>query len=378
MPTLRFQNGKFKILHFTDIQDSWPVMPEAIQLMEAALDKEKPDLVVFTGDQIAGYSGKLKGQDGAANIRSVIKTILAPLEAREVPFVFTFGNHDKHSSMPLPEQFAIYAESPLCCNVNTPPPEGVTEDAFGTGNCNVPILGADGKVKFSIYALDSHGSAGVLGYAPLDASQVEWYKQTRDKMEAINGTPVPSLLFQHIPVPEVYDVLAVVPKSKTAIQGFRNHGDKYYALDPDNCEEGSVFAEMACVPDTNSGLLDAAAEKGEVLGMYFGHDHKNTFAGVTKGIKLGYTPGVCFSSYGPGLHRGCRVIELDEADLSDYKTRVYTAKQLLGADFTLPLASKFWDMTPTSGEDFKKRFLPWIIGGLLLITLLIIVAVTTP
>ena len=49
------KDGKFKIMQITDIQEIYNVSNDTLKLLEAAVEKEKPDLVVYTGDQIKGY-----------------------------------------------------------------------------------------------------------------------------------------------------------------------------------------------------------------------------------------------------------------------------------------------------------------------------------
>ncbi|WP_373804028.1 metallophosphoesterase, partial [Bacteroides heparinolyticus] len=56
-PDLRFRSDKkFKIVQFTDIH--WvpgnPASEDAYACMNAVLDAEKPDLVVYTGDLVYG------------------------------------------------------------------------------------------------------------------------------------------------------------------------------------------------------------------------------------------------------------------------------------------------------------------------------------
>ena len=59
---LRFnKDGKLKIMQISDTQDIDIPREAMIMFMEKALDAEKPDLVVFTGDQIAG--GKIERFD---------------------------------------------------------------------------------------------------------------------------------------------------------------------------------------------------------------------------------------------------------------------------------------------------------------------------
>lgn len=50
------EDGTFHILHITDIQEIPEVAEDTLTLMRRALDAAKPDLVVFTGDQLKGYS----------------------------------------------------------------------------------------------------------------------------------------------------------------------------------------------------------------------------------------------------------------------------------------------------------------------------------
>ena len=48
-------NGKFRIMQISDIQDTQFTSKNTIEFIAAALDREKPDLVVFSGDQVKGY-----------------------------------------------------------------------------------------------------------------------------------------------------------------------------------------------------------------------------------------------------------------------------------------------------------------------------------
>ena len=48
--TLKFKDGKFRILVFADPQDDLNPCEETLDLMYASIEAAKPDLVVFTGD----------------------------------------------------------------------------------------------------------------------------------------------------------------------------------------------------------------------------------------------------------------------------------------------------------------------------------------
>ena len=49
------ESGKFRVLQFADIQDGPKVSSDTIRLIEASLDATRPDVVIFTGNQVAGY-----------------------------------------------------------------------------------------------------------------------------------------------------------------------------------------------------------------------------------------------------------------------------------------------------------------------------------
>lgn len=73
------QDGKFKIMMISDTQDTDKADQRMIHFIEASLDQEKPDLVVFTGDNIAGrWVGST-----AEKVRTAIDKIIQPLVQRE-------------------------------------------------------------------------------------------------------------------------------------------------------------------------------------------------------------------------------------------------------------------------------------------------------
>lgn len=52
---MRFrEDGTFKIMQITDMQEIPAISKDTIALMERAVLEEQPDLVVYTGDQING------------------------------------------------------------------------------------------------------------------------------------------------------------------------------------------------------------------------------------------------------------------------------------------------------------------------------------
>ena len=92
---LKFRpDGTFRIMQIADIQDTQITSKDTVELIEAALDKDKPDLVVFTGDQIKGYGFTLSLGNREENVKKAFDNFLKPVVDRNIPFTFCFGNHD--------------------------------------------------------------------------------------------------------------------------------------------------------------------------------------------------------------------------------------------------------------------------------------------
>ena len=136
---------------------------------------------------------------------------------------------------------------------------------------------------------------------------------------------MPAMLFQHIVVPEVYDMLSEVERGTAgAVRGSGIWKDKYYTVS-DAVYQGALN-EGPCPPNKNGGQFDSWLQTGDIVAAFFGHDHVNDFAGVYKGIHFIATPAVTFYSY--GNHRGVRTITLDEADTSTFTSEILTFEDL--------------------------------------------------
>ena len=93
---LRFRgDGTFSIVQFADLHFGeaenlgWGPLQDlgSLHVINAVLDNEKPDLAVFTGDQITGNNIK-------QNATAYWKMIVEPCEVRHTHFASIFGNHD--------------------------------------------------------------------------------------------------------------------------------------------------------------------------------------------------------------------------------------------------------------------------------------------
>ena len=329
------KDKKFKIMQITDMQEIPAVSPDTTALIEAAVEAEKPDLVVYTGDQIKGYgvTYKGKGKELENAVAATIKKLLEPVTKRNIPFAVTFGNHDRQVGISNKDQFEHINKSlPNCIGEQA---EGID----GGGTYCIPIKSSDGSGKdaFCLYLFDSGTDAKGGGYEPFDTKIIEWYKKARDKLKEKNGSYIPSIVFQHIPLCEYYNVLKRVKKShKGAIRAFRTHKNEYYVLG-DTCRKGDMLCEPPSIPNENTGEFDAISEKGDVMAVFVGHDHKNSFVGRYKNIDLGFTQSSGFNVYGNRTKRGVRIITLDENKPGEYETYTRTFEELVGTKVQKPV-----------------------------------------
>lgn len=357
------KNGKFKIMQITDIQEIPSVSPDTIKLLNSAILEEKPDLVVLTGDQIKGYgtSYKIKGKNLFDVVKDTLEILLKPIVDAKIPYAVTFGNHDRQVGISNAEQFEkIYKNIGNC----------IGEQAVGIdggGTCNIPIYSSDGeKIVNNIYLFDSGTDAKGGGYEPFDENIIKWYRATRDDLKKQSGVYVPSLVFQHIPMCEFYNVLKRVNSTtKGAIRAYRTHKNEYYVLG-DRCKKDGIFFEPPSIPNENTGEFDALNECGDVMAVFVGHDHKNSFVGRYKNIDLGYTQSSGFNTYGNRKKRGVRIIELDENQPSTYSTYTRTYDELVGDNVSRPL----FDFLSSKAPETMDAAYPMIIKCLSILAII--------
>lgn len=333
---LRFaDNGKFRILHLTDIHEV-PIptadeeynaaerrkSTETIEVIRRCIELAKPDLVIFGGDCISGY----RPETTYEYMRETLKRIVEPVADKNIPLAVIFGNHDSETVFTQPfthreNQMCIYAEyGNLRSTMND-------ADIFGCGNCSLPILRSDSnRIAWNIWCIDSNDcirqpdfSRPVdLGYDYVHEDQLNWREQAAEQLAARNGgKPVPSLLFQHIPLLQVYDILAEADRDEAG--AFEKFG-KYYKV-PDGAFVSGALREPPCPTNERRDEFESWKKTGDIVAAFFGHDHSNDFTYELDGIRLVQTPAVRYHA-GTGI-RGGRLIVIDENIPDSYETKVY-------------------------------------------------------
>ncbi|OCA87262.1 metallophosphoesterase family protein [Pseudobacillus wudalianchiensis] len=342
-------DGKFKIVQFNDPQDDERIDRRTLQLMEKVLDAEKPDFVVINGDMLAS------GPDTPLEVKQAINNLAQPMEQRKIHWAVTFGNHDEDSTpkngLDEAAMLKIYMSYPH--NMNEPSEKGLT----GTGNSHLLINNSKGTTPaFNLWLLDSGRYApdeiagqNFEGYPDWDwlrFDQVNWYYEMSKKLEKRFNRKVPSLMFMHIPLwehrymwfaskEEMSEAKHALAVKKHSITGERN--------------------EDECPGPINSGMFSAILHRGDVKGVFCGHDHINTYAGNYYGVMLGYGGNCGFGAYGlSGAERnrlrGARVFTLDEKK-EDVLVDTY---MVFAKDYGIDLTANDQSVDPLPLKDKPK------------------------
>ncbi len=322
--TLKFKgDGEFKIMQVADLQDSSFAAPATYDYLQAIIEEEDPDLIVLTGDNIAGGTGDALFESIARwQVKVAIDNTMSFFEKLSIPVAVVFGNHDGEALISKEEQMDMYQTYGCCVAIN----EG--DSLYGCGTYNLPILSSDGKkVVYNLWMFDSNMYDEVNGgYDYVHEDQIAWYVETSNALKAQNGGEVvPSMAFQHIIVNEIYDALVEV---NAGTPGSIPYGDKALALP----EGTGILGEGPCPGTQDSLQFETMVAQGDVKAMFFGHDHVNSFVVPYQGIDLVNTPTSGFGSYGNKETRGVRIITINENDTSKYETKVINYYEKFAVD----------------------------------------------
>lgn len=313
--TIRFNSeGKLKVLHIADTHLNYDKhFDSSIWVIAEACDVEKPDLVVLTGDNT-------HPNEDPEKTKKLINALMNIFESRNIPVAVTFGNHDSKSGpMTRADIMEYYKTFPCVISGDN------SENFKNCATFNIPVLASDSdKVNFNLWVFDSgdYDEDEPRHYDRVRTEQIDWYKKTSAKLKEENGgEPVKSVVFQHIIVPEIYDVLKKVDsKQPYAVKRIYNE-EEIYAFNPEEVNYGTLN-EKPCPGYYNDGQFDALVETGDVLAMFTGHDHTNAFGVRNQNIDIYTSPMTRYKGLAYTTQYGYRVVEIDENDTSTYKTRV--------------------------------------------------------
>lgn len=352
--TLQFnQAGKFRIIQLADIQDYNNVNSRTITLITNAMVRYQPDLVVFTGDNY-------KGGYWESYFQTAVNQFTQPLINNNIKYAVTFGNHDDESTAPSKTtQYNYYKSRGGNLFIDHD-----VSALTGVGNGVMPIYPygqTSGTPAFQVYLMDS-GTYASSGYENPRTDQIDYYIQ-----RSLTYPTVPSIWFQHIIVPDVF--WETMTTTSNGTPGQSGNGSAFgsqtwylqtnrinWAKSGQETTVANIFKELPCPPNESvykdsahrssssygsKTLYEAWRDYGNMLGTYYGHDHKNSFVTTTQhGIDIGFGKAATLESYNDG-NPGFRVFDLDV-------NGTYATHNVTEAD--LVKAQVFFDANGGTGE----------------------------
>ena len=279
--------GNFKILQLTDThiadKDDQDLHYDFLEMLIKDANKSNDvNLIVITGDLFTFAS------------KSTARKYFDFFNKQQIPWTVVFGNHDEQT------YFSVDWMTSELNSLNKKREDGGAsycmfkdiQDDDVQGNCNFAInLKKAGVVTDQLIMMDSNRYyfGGYFGYDYFKKEQQDWYSELVDQTTADNGGVVKSLMFYHIPLPEVNNAY--------------DEGDIQYGEKREDC----------CPPDENSGFFDVIKAKGSTTAMFFGHDHINNFEADYQGVKFCYGIKSTNRIYFDEDMLGYQTIEIDDA-----------------------------------------------------------------
>ncbi|KAK7030663.1 AIP3 domain-containing protein [Favolaschia claudopus] len=360
-PPLHFsRDGRFKILQIADLHYSTSAgvcrhTPASLacpgsdnltttSLIATVLSIEKPDLVVFTGDQ-------LNGQGTSWDPKSVLAKFSRAVTEAGIPWAVVFGNHDEETGyVAKAEQVRLMQSLPYSLVQAGP------KDIHGVGNYLLKVRSADASKThlFTLYFLDSgsysKGAYNFWGwfqptaYDWIRQSQTDWFLQESASIEPIQRPFTPdtgkdlghiwrrqgddqlapqmgklakpnAMMFFHMPLPETYHKADIGSNKRPldiGISGLETKGD---ASDSDGFFDKGILKAM------ESDHVTSSTQEVKVIGN--GHCHLTENCRRVKGVWFCFGGGGSYSGYGKlGFDRRFRIY-----DISDFGETIRTYKR---------------------------------------------------
>ena len=304
----------FKVMHLTDIHIgggflSKSVDEKALNAIANMIIREKPDLVIATGDiafPVPYRAGTFNNYIGA-------KAFANLMESLGVYWDVTFGNHDAEAysyfDREAVAEFYSNKEFKHCLFQSGP------EDVDGYGNHVIEVKNSKGIITQAMILIDSQAYVkdniieSIKGtYDNIHPNQVEWYESEIQRMNAENekiskaAVPVKSLAFFHIPLVEMLGGWNEFQQN-----GYKDTAD-FKFIDGIMGEGGKV---VYCGLGEDD-LFEKMIELDSTKAMFNGHDHLNSTTFEYKGIQFSYGYSVDYFAYSGidklGSQRGCTMI----------------------------------------------------------------------
>ena len=269
---IRSEDTAFSVLQITDVHilNNEKKDAKAFKTISAMIETTNPDMIVVTGDITSEKENY-----------TAFKTFCTFIEEFEIPWAFTYGNHEgldiryEPDEVLDPEKIADkqtlndYLESLEYCIY-----ERGDENTDGMGNYYYTVRDNNNNALMSLIFMDSNSyDEENNGYDHFHDNQIQWYENTIKQIaKEENGDEskvVPSLAFFHIPMQEYMTAYDEAKGTDNLLYGFR-------------------FPDEDGTPAADDYMFETMIELGSTKGCFVGYDHMNNYSVNYKGIRLTY------------------------------------------------------------------------------------------
>ena len=301
-------DGSFKVMTLSDLHmnvngDATNVQ-EVKDRIKLLVDRENPDLIVLTGDNVIGAGSE-------AVLRADIDAIVSYIEEKQIPWCHVYGNHDREGGMSNEKQQPIFESYEYCISKTGP-------DITGVGNYVHGIYNKDGTLGAVIYFLDSGSSNSTYTYDYFAEDQIAWYKETSELLQEYNdGKLVYGMMAFHIPLIENRDAY--------------NNRDNVTIVTE---YTGNRNENICSTEYKDDQMFETIRQRGDVKAIVTGHDHVNDYMYNYYGVKLCSSPNISDLTYYNADVQGARVFDLNEKTVTNIPTYVsYIIERINPDDF---------------------------------------------
>ena len=260
----------------TATEKQWPCDADnTTAFIRRLIQYDRPDLVVFTGDNVYGTRSDQYS-------KYLLLLITEPIVSAGIPFALVTGNHDVE--LPWMSVSALH-------NFMRRERARGGGGALLSGNGLIKIHSPDQHTHLHLWLFEymhapcvfCYNGAGHGSYRPITKEQIDFFNHNSE-------TNTLSLAFTHVPVEEYHQI---------------TH---------------RLGSQHDTITDSGPGELYTTLSQRNVAVLSVGHDHTNDFCGqVNGGMHLCYAGGAGYTTYGRvGWARRARMFIVKNGVLSTY------------------------------------------------------------
>lgn len=276
---IQMEHNEFRILQLTDIHFGGSITSitkdfQALEAVYSLIAATRPDLVIVTGDMTypVGISSM------SFNNSAPVSQFAAFMRNLNIPWAFTFGNHDTEAVASLSQQDLCSLYRSLSFKTTGTLLFPYTQpNITGRNNQLIELYNADGSLNQALFLIDSNAylTKKLNDYDYIHDDQVDWYASQVERLNAQEGKTVSSMAFFHIPLQQYREAYELYEAGSSEVTYYFGSNDE-------------TLLNKICCSKYPSRLFDRMLELGSTKATFCGHDHFNNMSLEYKGIHLTY------------------------------------------------------------------------------------------